>query len=355
MKCYNITKWVCMSLNNLIYVGWSGLMIAVGILSSPVHAATHYPLQVDNCGFQYTYQQPPNRVVTIGQHETELMLALGLEDKIVGTSVWFGPLPDDLKNKRPHLYRLADNAPGFEAVVKLRPDFVAAQYTYHVGKQGEVATRDQFAGLGIPSWISPSDCVGKGLTEQSNSDGARQQPFDAGLLFDEITTMAQIFDVVPAGTQLIATLKQRIESAKQMAETKGSDVGAKKVVFWFSSARLQGEPWVAGNRGAPAWIARTLGLDNIIDSTQEWPSVGWEMIARQNPDYIVIAQMDRRLYPADDAAKKMAFLRNDPVTSQIEAVKNDNIIVVPAMSLNPSLRNVNAVEMISQHMAHAEP
>jgi iron complex transport system substrate-binding protein len=122
-------------------------------------------------------------------------------------------------------------------------------------------------------------------------------------------------------------------------------------VFWFSSSRLKGDPWVAGDYGAPGWISNTLGLKNIIDSHDEWPAVTWEHIAQAQPDIIVIAEMSRRLYPADDVAVKKAFLHDDPVTRNMPAVKKGHIIVVPAMSLNPSLRNVDAVEMISNQLA----
>ena len=59
----------------------------------------------------------------------------------------------------------------------------------------------------------------------------------------------------------------------------------------------------------------------------------------------------KRLYPADDVVVKKAFLHDDPVTRNMPAVKKGHIIVVPAMSLNPSLRNVDAVEMISDQLA----
>ncbi len=62
-------------------------------------------------------------MVTIGQHETELLLALGLGSKIAGTAVWFGPLPPELAQAGSGLKRLADNSPGFEAVVAQKPDW----------------------------------------------------------------------------------------------------------------------------------------------------------------------------------------------------------------------------------------
>lgn len=67
------------------------------MLSSSLANATRYQLTIDNCGVKETFNHAPLRVVTIGQHETELML--GLEKNIAGTSVWFGALPDDLRQQ----------------------------------------------------------------------------------------------------------------------------------------------------------------------------------------------------------------------------------------------------------------
>jgi len=325
-------------------------LIMSAILLFPLASlgATNYPLTVENCGFKETFSQAPSRVVTIGQHETELMLALGLEEKIVGTSVWFGALPDDLKQQGEKLKRLAENAPGFEAVAAQRPELVLAQYSWHVGPQGEVATRQQFEQLGIKSWVSPADCTAKTVTSTSNGDGARSEPYSIDIIFDEITALSRIFDVPQRGEALKQKLSERIAAVLKQSRIKRST--PLKVVYWFSSTRLKGDPWVAGNKGAPGWISKTLGLSNIIDSDEEWPAVTWEYIVKAQPDIIVIASMDRRLYPADDVTTKKRFLETDPVTREMPAVKQGHIAVVPAMSLNPSLRNVEAVELIGQQI-----
>ena len=325
------------------------LLPALLVFAHAAVAAPAFPLTVQNCGLKQTFTQPPERVVTVGQHETELLLALGLEKKISATSVWFGPLPDSLKEQGQPLKKLADNSPSFEAVVSQKPDLVLAQYHWHIGPQGEVGTREQFTSLGIKTWISPADCTGKSVTDTSNGDGARSTPFSMTEIEREVTQVADIFGVPQQGEKLNQALQQRITQAQARAAT--GQKAPLKVVFWFSSSRLNGDPWVAGDYGAPAWIANTLGLKNIITSHDEWPAVTWEHIAQAQPDIIVIADMARRLYPADDVAVKEAFLRSDPVTKTMPAVKDGRIVVVPAMSLNPSLRNVDAVEMISEALA----
>ena len=315
--------------------------------AGPEHPRTSWPLVIDNCGHHVTFNRPPQRVVTLGQHETELFLALGLEGSMVGTGVWFGPLPARLASRGRDIPRLSDNAPSFEAVATQRPDLVAAQYTYHLGPHGEVATRQQFDYLGIATWVSPSDCIGKQVTDTSNSDGARVRPFTMAQILLEIRQLAQIFDIPDRGDTLGKWLETRIQQARQQAAIS-SEKSPLKVVYWFSSPRLKGDPWVAGNMGAPAWINRELRLENVVDSTQEWPTVSWERIAAADPDIIVLADMERRLYPADDIAQKTAFLHADPVTRELRAVRNNHIVIVPAQSLNPSLRVVDALERISQ-------
>ena len=77
-----------------------GLFLALLLSTAPAaFSATSWPLTIENCGVKQTFAQAPQRVVTVGQHETELLLALGLEKKIAATSVWFGKLPDPLAGR----------------------------------------------------------------------------------------------------------------------------------------------------------------------------------------------------------------------------------------------------------------
>jgi len=82
------------------------LASVLATLANSVIAAQVYPLTVENCGIKETFTRAPQRVVTVGQHETELLLALGLEKKISATSVWFGPLPDAVAERGKGLKKL---------------------------------------------------------------------------------------------------------------------------------------------------------------------------------------------------------------------------------------------------------
>ena len=94
---------------------------ALSVSSFTAQAATHYPLTVHNCGRDLVFEHAPQRVVSIGQASTELLLSLGVGPRLVGTGVWFGALPANLQAEGKGIPRLADNAPSFEAVVGTRP------------------------------------------------------------------------------------------------------------------------------------------------------------------------------------------------------------------------------------------
>src|SRR5687768_17254613 len=55
-------------------------------------ASADFPLTVDNCGFEVTLEAAPQRILTIKSSTTELLLALGLEDRLVGAAFLDGPI-----------------------------------------------------------------------------------------------------------------------------------------------------------------------------------------------------------------------------------------------------------------------
>jgi iron complex transport system substrate-binding protein len=322
---------------------FAALMAALGLSTLTVAAPTHYPLTLRNCGLPLTFDQAPSRAVTIGQAGTEMLYELGLGDRLVGTSLWFNDVLPRFKAQNDKVERLADNDPSFESVIGKRPGLVAVQLEWMVGPQGVVGTREQFHDLKIPTYIMPSDCEGK--DNLVGADGTRLEPFRIDSIYKSIEELAQIFDVQDRGRQLVATLQQRLNDAlANVKRNRDEDVSA---VFWFSSADLDIDPYVAGRKGIPDFMLKSLGMRNIIDSDEEWPTVGWETIAKANPSILVIARMDRRRYPADDYRKKLEFLKSDPVTRNMDAVKNDRIVIIDADGMQASLRLFTGIEELS--------
>ena len=326
------------------------LVTGLGLTALAHATPTHYPLTLENCGTPLTFERAPARAVTIGQAGTEMLYALGLGDKLVGTSLWFNNVSDTYKAQNDKVERLADNDPSFEAVIGKRPELVAVQLEWMVGPQGVVGTREQFHELKIPTYLMPSDCEGK--DNLVGADGTRLQPFSIDSIYKSINQLAAIFDVQARGETLNAALKTRLE--KSSASLKGKDLKHTSALFWFSSADLDIDPYVAGRKGIPDFMLNTLGVRNVVESDEEWPTVGWETLAKANPTFLVIARMDRRRFPADDYQKKLEFLRNDAVTRNMDAVKNNRIIILDADAMQASLRMFEGFETLATAINHHE-
>ncbi|MGH6761996.1 MAG: ABC transporter substrate-binding protein [Phyllobacterium sp.] len=317
----------------------------LSLLTLPAAAEpAHYPLTIQNCGQPVTFEKAPERTVSIGQSTTEILYLLGLAEKVVGTAVWIGPVLDGYEETDAKIERLADNDPSFESVVAKKPDLVTAQFQWHVGPEGIVATPAQFAELSIPVYTSPADCAAK--DNSGGGDGVRHSAFSMDLIYQEINELAQIFDVQERGTEVVAKLKAREETARKKIDASG--VEKHSAVFWFSSAELDIDPYVAGKNGAPGYMMSALGISNIIDSDEEWPTVGWETIVKANPGIIVIGKMDRRRFPADDWEIKMKYLKSDPVTSMMPAVRANRIVVMDAQAMNPTIRTIEGIEVLAE-------
>ncbi len=326
----------------------SGLIGLSFTLAAQAAAADEtFPLTIENCGQSLTFEAPVASSVTVGQAATEVLFALGLGDKVLGTSVWFNDVLPEYAGVNAKVERLADNDPSFESVVAKRPGLVAAQYEWHVGPEGIVAKREQFHDLGIPTYVLPADCAGKDNT--TGGDGTRTEMFTTESLYQGIEELAAIFGEAEKGAELVAGYKAREAAAVAKAqEVALEDASA---VFWFSSPEMESDPFVAGQKGAPGYMMQQLGLKNVIETDEEWPTVGWETIAKSNPTVIVIARMDRRRFAADDYEKKLEFLRTDPVASQMDAVKNGRIVVMDAQAMDATIRAIPALEDLAAELS----
>ncbi|WP_313769751.1 ABC transporter substrate-binding protein [Halomonas sp. TD01] len=309
---------------------------------------TIYPVTLSNCGTEISVPSAPQRTVTIGQSATEILYSLGLADRVDGTSVWFNPVLPQFAEVNEQIERIANDDPSFEAVVNKRPDLVAVQYEWHVGPTGSVASRNQFHELGIATYIMPADCDTK--DNSTGGDGTRTAAFSTESIYKGITELAKIYDVQDAGEALVADLNAREEHAINLASRLDlpEDLSA---AFWFSSTDLGVSPFVAGQLGAPGYMMEKLGIRNVIESDEEWPTVGWESIAKADPDVIVIASMDRRRFPADDIEAKREFLHSDPVTSEMTAVRNNRIVEMDAHAMSATMRSIYGLESLAEALS----
>jgi iron complex transport system substrate-binding protein len=299
--------------------------------------AAEAAVTLKNCGHTVSVDSPPKRAVSLNQGTTEIMLSLGLADRMAGTATWTDPVLKGLEKANAKVTRIADNAPSYERVLEAEPDFVAASFVSTLGKGG-VATREQFDNVGVPTYVSPSDCTGK--DNSGDGDGARSEALDMDAVYGEVRDLAEVFGVEERGEKLVASLKQRTAKA-----TSGLDASDVTLLYWFANSE---SPYMAGCCGAPGIITRTLGAKNVFDDThEEWPQINWETVADRDPDVLVIGDLTRKSQTAESAAKKIAFLEANPVTKNMDAVKHKRYVLLSGQAMNPTIRTVEGVEKVA--------
>ncbi|MEU4142609.1 ABC transporter substrate-binding protein [Streptomyces parvulus] len=299
--------------------------------------AAGYPRTVRDCGHEVEVTAPPRRAVSLNQGTTEILLSLGLVDRMAGTATWTDPVMKGLERANAGVPRLADDMPSFETVLDAEPDFVAASFASTLGTGG-VATPEQFAELGVPAYLSPSDCVGK--DNSGDGDGVRSQPFTMDTVHREVRDLARLFDVEERGEKLVAELESRVRKA-----TSGLDASDTTLMYWFANST---SPYMAGCCGAPGVMTRAVGAKNAMDDTHdEWPQVGWETVADRDPDVLVLGDLTRRSQTAETAAKKIEFLESDPVTRNMTAVREKRYVLLSGQAMNPTIRTVEGVEQVA--------
>jgi iron complex transport system substrate-binding protein len=319
---------------------------AAGGLTNPLAAApTSYPLTLDNCGAKVTFRKAPQRAIGLGQNSAEIMLLLGLQDRIAGTAFWPSKVLPQLAEANARVKLLTVEFPTFESMLAERPDFVAAALPTLLGPSSKVAKREDFERVGVPSYLSPSTC----LETKGSKDayGSRSQLWGMDLLYQEIDELSRIFDVADRGQALIADFKAR-EAALRASVTPGD----KKLsyVFWFSSPSPTADAYLGGKNGASGFIADLLGGRNAIGAEAEWPTLGWESIIAAKPDVIVVASLDRNRWELDKPEAKIKFLTTDPAVSQLAAVRNKAIVVMDGQAMNPTVRTIYGAEQVAQQL-----
>lgn len=298
--------------------------------------STSYPLTLDNCGEKVTFEAAPQRVVSLDQGSTEILLSLGLGDRVAGTASWTDPIRENLAEANKSVPRLSDNAPTYEVVLDTDPDFVTASFGRHF-KQGGVAERARFAETGIESYLSPTDCE-NGVS--INGGAKRTTPLTMEALYQEIRELATVFDVQQRGAQLVDELR-----AREAAAIAGIEKSKVSMAFWFADTK---SPYVAGGLGSASLLATTVGATNVFaDLTDDWPAVGWETMVERNADVLVLGDLLRNRFPGDLLADKIAFLESDPVTRNLDAVRAKRYIALHGAEMNPSIRAVDGLEKVA--------
>lgn len=279
---------------------------------------------ITNCGVDVEYSNP-KRVITVKSSPLEMLLALGLEDRIVGTAFTNGPVPEKWADAAAAIPLISEQLPSEEAVLALEPDLVYAGWESNFSADG-AGEREELQSLGVDTYVSPAAC---------QSLSADHPKLTAEDILDEISEVASIFDV--DATALVDEQRTTLESIEPSS--------AGHTALWFSSG--SDIPFVGGGTGAPQVILDHLGLTNIAEEFGEaWAPFSWEAVIAANPDVIVLADS-----VTNTAEKKISVLQSNPATARLDAVVAGRFLVIPFPASEAGVRTIPAIADLSEQLA----
>lgn len=307
------------------------LTLTALLLSATTAAA--FPITVQSCDREVTFDAPPERAISNDVNLTEMMLVLGLRDRMVGYTGISGwkTLDAEMRDGIAELPELSEKYPSKEVLVGAEPDFFFAGWNYGMKVGGEV-TPDTIAPFGIAVYELTESCTHIMPMPEASME----------TMYRDILNLGAIFGVSDRAEALVEGYRARLAEV-----TSDVDQAEPLRVFVYDSG--EDAPFTAGRYAMPTALIEAAGGVNIMaDLEKSWAVVGWEAVVERNPEVVVIVN-----YGDVTAEQKIAFMRENAAFAEIDAVRNNRFVVLEYVEATPGPRNIAAVETLVAGFARA--
>ena len=304
---------------------------------APVAQASYAPVSVDSCTAvqdeegevqtgtaRYVYNEPPTRSITLNQHVTEVMLALELQDYMVGTAY----IDDEILPQYQAAYQsvpvLAEEYPSREVILGQNPDFLYGGFRSAFGDD-VAGSQEDLNKLGIGTYLTSSICnIGS--------------PDTLDDVYNDIGSIGAIFGVSDRADALVKALSEQVADAAPQSDGTGNPLR----VFMFDSG--DDSPFTAVCCSMFTNMIETAGGENIFDDVDgRWKTVSWEEVIDRDPELIVLTEADW-----STSQEKIDLLLGNPALADITAVKEQRFVVLQFSSLVPGIRNATAIAELAE-------
>jgi iron complex transport system substrate-binding protein len=286
-----------------------------------------YPVTVQSCDREITFDAPPTRAASNDVNLTEMMLVLGLTDSMVGytgISGW-NKLDAEMRAGVAELPELSERYPSREILIGADLDFWFAGWNYGMRVGGEV-TPETLAPFGIAVYELTESCIHIMPRDSAAMDD----------MFTDIRNLGLIFGVADRAESLIAGWQAELA---EIAATLPQRDPLR--VFVYDSG--EDTPFTAGRYAIPTAMIEAAGGRNIMDDVEtSWTRVAWEPVVERNPEVVIIVN-----YGEVSAEQKIDFLKSNPAFADIDAVKNDRFVVLEYVEATPGPRNIRAIRALA--------
>ena len=285
-------------------------------------------VSVDSCNRTVTFDSPPQRAISNDVNLTEMMLVLGLSDKMVGYTGISGwkTLDEEMRLGVKQLPELSPKYPTKEVLVGADADFFFAGWNYGMKVGGEV-TPETLKPFGINVYELTESCIHIMTKKKVSMDD----------MYNDLLNLGLIFQIENRAKKIVDAYRTDLNNFTQKLEP----IAAKKVFVYDSG---EDTPFTAGRYAMPTALIEAAGGINIMDDFQKsWGTVTWEEVIDRNPEIVVIVN-----YGKVTAEQKRKFMMSNPAFANIDAVKNDRFVTLEYVEATPGPRNIKAIKKLAK-------
>ncbi|GLC88441.1 ABC transporter substrate-binding protein [Lysinibacillus piscis] len=289
--------------------------------STPEAPAENTAVTINNQDFVIDYTEAPKKAISLNQHVTEIMLALGLEDSMVGTAYLDDEIYPPLQTAYEKVPVIAEQYPTKEQVINAEADFLYGGWSSAFNEKN-IATREELKELGINTYLqNASTMINPKLQD----------------IYGDIANIAKIFRVEERGEKLITQMKTDVEAiTSQMGE-----VSTPLKVLVFDSGDK--EVFTAAQNFMNELVTVSGGQNIFGDVDKTWTTVSKEAVVERAPEVIVIID-----YGDTTAEQKIEFIKNDPALSTVPAVANNHFVILPLSAAAEGVRAADAIGILAK-------
>jgi iron complex transport system substrate-binding protein len=284
-----------------------------------------YPVTVENCGRELTFDAPPERVISLWQPPTEILLALGISDRFVALAGTYTTYPDVFTDTVAAIPSIGSGMfwPSREILLSYEPDFVISEGLDSFGYDASLgyATVEEIEASGATVYASAACSYANPESTPRNIDR----------VLNDIRTLGTIFGVSERAEELIA----RMEAQRQTVVDAVQGREPVRVAFYNGG---QGPLYVL-NSSMWADLLVTAGGESVFDPVAFQVSV--EEFAAADPEVILMG-----VYPGQATEDLSAFLQSTFPT--LAAVQNGRLYPVETISVENSIRIMYGLETIAR-------
>ncbi len=304
------------------------LFILSFILIISFNSLASSKVSVNSCNRTVSFDSSPQRAISNDVNLTEMMLVLGLSDKMVGYTGISGwkTLDEEMRLGVKQLPELSPKYPTKEVLVGADADFFFAGWNYGMKVGGEV-TPETLKPFGINVYELTESCIHIMSKKKASMDD----------MYNDLLNLGLIFQIENRAKKIVDAYRTDLNNFTQ----KLDPIAAKKVFVYDSG---EDTPFTAGRYAMPTALIEAAGGINIMDDFQKsWGTVTWEEVIDRNPEIVVIVN-----YGKVTAEQKRKFMMSNPAFANIDAVKNDSFVTLEYVEATPGPRNIKAIKKLAK-------